>query len=642
VSGIFGIIRPPGFAVADAELTQMADILKHRGPDGIRFSVRDNAGVGHCMLHSTPESLCETLPARDEASGLTVTADARIDNREQLMADIPLRPEDNQVVCDSQLILLAYMKWGEDCLDHLLGDFSFAIWEERTQSLFVGRDHMGCKPFYYHVRDGLFVFASSAMAVASIGEVRATLNAGRVADYLVEDLEGINNTCTWYNEISRMPPAHCGRYRNNRFQARQYWALEPTNTSRLKSDDDYLEAFTEVYTEAVRARLRCQAQPASMLSGGLDSSSIVALARDLLVSAGRPPLRTYSAISEATADCSESRSVEAIIAQGAIEPRCLKPAATDDYADDLDALSAVLEDPFEGSWTLLALMFLGAAQDGGRMLLTGVDGEHAVGAPSNYIAYLLRQNQWRKAWCEARAFSQHYYRGYYSPSKLYLGSLRSRLVPEAMRSFKRRLTLPGRCQRLVSEHGISRGFANDIDLQGRLAEYDRTHWLASGSTLQAWHQHAMQAPYLTAAIERYERLASYFGLETRHPLLDVRLLELSSALPLQYKVRGGWSKFMLRLLADDRLPDSVAWREGSEQLGWLFTAQRAKKLAVTYGFPLDFMEGSLSRYVEKRKLKQWQRGSGHGGMALTADSWRCYILCHWLQRMGPGASDKDG
>ena len=84
MSGIFGIIRPPGAAVQDAELAQMADALKHRGPNGIRYSARDNAGMGHCMLHATPESLQEVLPLHDQASGLVITADARIDNREQL------------------------------------------------------------------------------------------------------------------------------------------------------------------------------------------------------------------------------------------------------------------------------------------------------------------------------------------------------------------------------------------------------------------------------------------------------------------------------------------------------------------------------------------------------------------------------
>ena len=128
----------------------MADTLKHRGPDGINYFARGNVGLGHCMLQSTPESLHETLPLRDEAAGLTITADARIDNRERLITDIPVRAASGHVITDSQLILHAYIKWGEACVDHLLGDIAFAIWHERAQSLFIARDHMSCNPFYDH------------------------------------------------------------------------------------------------------------------------------------------------------------------------------------------------------------------------------------------------------------------------------------------------------------------------------------------------------------------------------------------------------------------------------------------------------------------------------------------------------------
>ncbi len=441
MSGIFGIIRLPGATVSDAELAPMAETLKHRGPDGIRYFARQNAGLGHCMLQSTPESVHETLPLRDEAAGLTITADARIDNREELMAAIPVRVAPGQVVTDSQLILHAYRKWGEHCVDHLLGDFAFAIWDERASALFVARDHMGCKPFYYHCHDGLFVFASSAMAVARVPEVKATLNEGRVADYLVQELEGINKTCSWFNEISRMPPAQCGYFRNNTFQYRQYWTLEPADLSHLKTDDDYLEAFTEVYTEAVRCRLRCQTQPASMLSGGLDSSTIVALARDILVAEGRAAVeRLYSGISEEGVNCPETKSIDAVVAQGMLGSTRMRPSNMDSYLDAIWAATQFLEDPFDSNCTLLSLMFLMAERDGCRVVVSGVDGEHAVGLPTNYVSYLLRQGKWLAAWNEAKGLSQHYWRGHHSPSNLFALALRSRYTPDFVRTLKRRIS----------------------------------------------------------------------------------------------------------------------------------------------------------------------------------------------------------
>ena len=435
MSGIFGIVRPPGARVSAAELAPMAEALKHRGPDGIHSFARDNVGLGHCLLRSTPEARRDTLPLHDGHSGLTITADARIDNREELQHKLSRRAEGSEVITDSQLILAAYRRWNEACVDHLLGDFAFAIWDQRARALFVARDPLGCKPLYYHCRIGLFVFASSAMAVARVPAVGATLNEGRVADYRVEELEGINKTCTWYNEVSRLPPAQCGNFRVGRFRVKQYWQLRPVDLSHLNSDEDYLEAFTEVYAEAVRCRLRCNTEPASMLSGGLDSSTIVALARDMLASEERPPLKIYSGISEEGVNCAETRSIEAIVRQGRVCSLCLTPADMGACAAVLASAMQVMEDPFDGSWNLLSLMFLKAAQHGGRAVLDGLDGDLAVGATSSYPTQLLRQGQWRTAWNEVKGFSQHYYQGQVSASTLFIRALRSIFVTNNMRSF---------------------------------------------------------------------------------------------------------------------------------------------------------------------------------------------------------------
>ncbi len=634
MSGIFGIIRLSGAPVSDAELAPMAETLKHRGPDGIRYFARDNAGLGHCMLQSTPESLHEVLPFRDEAAGLTITADARIDNREELMATIPTRASAGQVVTDSQLILHAYRKWGEHCVNHLLGDFAFAIWDERAQALFVGRDHMGCKPFYYHCSDGLFVFASSAMAVARVPEVKATLNEGRVADYLVQELEGINKTCSWFNEISRMPPAQCGGFRNNTFNYRQYWTLEPADLSHLKTDEDYLEAFTEVYTEAVRCRLRCQTEPASMLSGGLDSSTIVALARDMLVAEGSAPLRTYSAISdEAVTDCPETACIRAIIAQGNLSPVCLSPGDSIPLGEELLATLAAGEDPFDTGMTVPALMFKVAARDGVRAVLDGIDGDLALGLTSGYPAYLLRDGHWAAAWREARGMSRHYYRGAHSAPLLYLRALRTAMAPDILRRLKRAVLGPAALRRALRKPQLSRQFARRVDLPARCAAYERACGAGFGADLQQAQRSLLCVAYLTAAIERYERVGSCFGVDSRHPLLDRRLLEFAVALPWWQKTRDGWSKRLLRHLAAQRLPHQVAWREGWEHVGWVLTGRLLGEWHHSSRPPQQLQAGEpLSAFVDVRRHQRARgaRRHGIGEDQYRFDQWQFACLEQWL------------
>jgi asparagine synthase (glutamine-hydrolysing) len=352
----------------------------------------------------------------------------------------------------------------------------------------------------------------------------------------------------------------------------------------------------------VRTRLRCHTAPASMLSGGLDSSTIVALARDLLAAQGRGPLRTYSGLSPEGAGCPETRAVLAVIARGGLRATCLRPGNMDEHAQALLAALEAMEDPFDGGWALLSLMFLHTAGDGGRVLLSGVDGEHALGAPTGYIRYLLREGRLRAGWREAQGFSTHYYRGCYSPLRLYLQALRSALVPAPLRRVKQWLGAPWRYRALLARSPISPELARRADLAGRFARYQQYLANNSGEGLQAWHQHIMQVPYLIAGIERYERLASYFGVEVRHPLLDTRLLAFSAALPLAQKVRGGWSKFLLRRLAAGRLPAEVAWREGWEELGWQFEARLAQWLGRGQDFPM------LGFYLD-----QWLRRCGCAG-----------------------------
>ena len=633
MSGIFGIIRVPGALVADVELDSMADALKHRGPDGVRRISMKNAGLGHCMLQCTPESAGEILPLQDEASGLSITADARIDNREQLMDEFGIRSGRGRRTADSELILRAYRRWGDACVDYLLGDFAFAVWDERAQALFVARDQMGCKPLYFYCKDDVFVFASSAVAVARVSSLKTGLNEARVFDYLVRELEGVNTSCSWYNEVNRLAPAHCGYFRDGRLSQRAYWTLQPADLSHLNTDADYLAAFTDVYRESVRCRLRSPTTPASMLSGGLDSSTVVALARELQIAAGGPALRTFSAVSAPGEACPETRSIEAILAQGNLEPSCLSPESVDHFADDLDRVVGSLEDPFDGSWTLLALMSLAAAGAGGNVLLTGLDGEYAVGAPTNYIVLLLRRRQWRRAWSEAQGFSRHYYRGAYSPRVLYMYALRACLLPSALRKVRSKVNAHRRYSHLLATHGISLDFASRVQAAQRVREYDGRNSSGGHLTLPAWHRHAVASPDLTVAIERYERLGSYFGLEMRHPLLDVRLLSFAAALPLEQRVRDGWSKFMLRRLANEKLPQSVAWREGWEQLGWVFTARQAEQSLAEKRLPLESVNELLAPYLRKSPGAHCQAAVASGEDPATSllELWGQYCLSNWLR-----------
>jgi asparagine synthase (glutamine-hydrolysing) len=171
VSGVVGVYFLDGKPLDRGLLERMTDSISHRGPDGADIWNNGPVGLGHRMLWTTPESLHEQLPLEDKTAKIVLTADARIDNRDELIEALDLTGQPGWEISDGELILRAYEKWGEQCPENLLGDFVFAIWDERKQRLFLARDHFGVKPLYYYRSDRVFVFASEIKALLCVPEV---------------------------------------------------------------------------------------------------------------------------------------------------------------------------------------------------------------------------------------------------------------------------------------------------------------------------------------------------------------------------------------------------------------------------------------------------------------------------------------
>jgi asparagine synthase (glutamine-hydrolysing) len=182
----------------DAKHQQLAS----RAPHG--HGVWRNESIALGVLGPSPYS--------DHHSGLTIASTARLDDRRNLIRKLGIDSGLSDQLSDSAFILSAYGKWGRECADHLLGDFAFAIWDPREKQLFCARDHIGARPFYYHVSRDLFVFGSSARAVASYPMVPADINRARVADLLADCLESVNETSSFFKSVRRFLPLYSLAY----------------------------------------------------------------------------------------------------------------------------------------------------------------------------------------------------------------------------------------------------------------------------------------------------------------------------------------------------------------------------------------------------------------------------------------------
>src|SRR5579862_1739106 len=292
MSAIAGVVYLDGRPV-NGEPERMAERLAHRGPDGSGAWTRGSVGLGHRLRHTTPESLSEAQPVVVRSGRLALVADARIDNRAELLEALSVEPRPAPI-SDAELILRAYEAWGDQCPERLLGDFAFAVWDERRQVLFCARDHFGAAPFYYHHAPGrAFIFASEIKALFCCPEVPRRLNEERLSDYLQPMLE--DKTATFHQEIHRLAPAHRAVMSRDGIRIEEYWALDPEREIRCSSDAEYAEGFRERFLEAVRCRARSAFPVGSLLSGGLDSSSIACAARMPGMGNGEP-VHTFSAV----------------------------------------------------------------------------------------------------------------------------------------------------------------------------------------------------------------------------------------------------------------------------------------------------------------------------------------------------------
>lgn len=250
MSAIFGVINLNGNSVSKNIEDRMVHRLNIYKLDSIKVINRKNALFGCGIQFITPESINEILPYYEECSGITITADAIIDNRIELFSLLNIPKDTEGDITDSQLILMSYKKWGKDCTKHLIGDFSFVIWDEINKSIFCARDHVGKRTFYYYYSNNIFAFATVIRPIFEVLEKKPDLNEKWIADFLSLPLaiHEMENNETPYENIFQLLPANILILKNNQICINKYWdPLEDVKQLKLKSDKDYEEAFNEIF-----------------------------------------------------------------------------------------------------------------------------------------------------------------------------------------------------------------------------------------------------------------------------------------------------------------------------------------------------------------------------------------------------------
>lgn len=649
MSAIFGIHYLDDRPVSRMTLEEMAAVLAHRGVDGSRVWCSGTIGLGHRMLWTTPESLHEVLPLEDSSGHFVITADARLDNRAELISILRTCGRDLGRETDSELILAAYATWGEGCVERLLGDFAFAIWDARMQILFCARDHFGVKPFYYYSSPGrAFTFASEMKGLFSCPDVPCEINETRVADHLAAIFK--DNENTFYRDILRLPPAHSMTVSRERVRTRPYWALDRGREVRLKSNGEYAEAFRELFTEAVSCRLRSAFPIGAMLSGGLDSSSITCVARELLAQNGDPPLSTFSAVFDKVPSCDERQYINAVLAQNNVKPHFI---AGDQRGplQDMEQMHWHQDQAFFApNISMVWSIYRTAAKAGVRILLDGHDGDSTVSYGYKYLDELAVDGNWLALSKELRGLSRNLdepfwpmlrdYVRYYGFNPRFRKSLPMRTLRRFWRAALRRLPRQAghSSDPLQGRALLNESFAARMGVDERYRTWRKTLSGAARTEREA-HYRGLTQPLQSFALEVHNSAAAAFALEPRYPFWDKRLVEFCLALPPEQKLQSGWPRMIMRRAMEGIIPSPVQWRAGKTD----FTPSLAYGLRV---LDRGHLEGIINEadllepYVNIGALREIDRRILAEDSQSTPrdlfDLWKIASLAQWLRLYSRG------
>lgn len=371
MSMIHGMIRFDGRPTDQASLHPMLEACQAACPDAALAWVGNNAALGLGLLRTLSPARVAPGPVRDPQSGLVIVADARIDNRPELWGKLGLRTGAN--LSDAELLLQAYQKWGDWCVEHLIGDFAFAIWDEVQRKLFCARDIFGINPLYYASLPGCFIFSSAIPSLLALEEIPRELDEENIADLLTGLSQGAD--VILYRGIAALPPAHCMTVGDKGISLRKYWQAPTQNVIRLARDEDYVDAYRQLLEEAVACRLESNGPVSGMLSGGLDSGAIAVIAAKILAEKGHD-YATYSFVLPAghkTHERDERALIELMHGIQGIQGHFI---TTQDFLGRAaDLYRDVGEHAFLGNSPHLATLFAQLRNANARVLLDGYGGD---------------------------------------------------------------------------------------------------------------------------------------------------------------------------------------------------------------------------------------------------------------------------
>lgn len=606
-------------------LDRMCRVIRHRGPDDQGMMVKPGVALGMRRL-AIIDLVSGNQPISGEDGSVTIVFNGEIYNFQEIKPKLESRGHTFQTHSDTEAIVHAYEEFGPECLQDLRGMFAFAIWDEKARTLFIARDRAGKKPLYYTTTpNGTFVFGSELKALLEHPDVQREINPEALDAYFT--LGYVPDPLTIFRSIHKLPPGHYLNFKDGHATVRQYWDFEFKATPPL-TEDDYLDQLRTLLDESVRLRLISDVPLGAFLSGGIDSSTVVALmARHM-----GQPVKTFS-IGFHEDSYNELKYARLTAEKFGTEHH--EFFVTPDICDVIDDLVWHFDEPFADSSAIPTYMVSKLARDHVTVVLSGDGGDELFAGYTRYAVerkrggFGLLPKTVREG--VMRPISQHlphatWGRNYLhnvslDPTARYLDSV------SVFTSLNRRSLYASDFAQTLGPGGYAARLFDDLVKNVKTDDaVDRLLYLDSKTYLPG------------DILTKVDRMSMAVSLEARAPLLDHKLIEFVTTVPSTLKLAGLETKHLLKRAVKDLVPAGILHRPkqgfGVPIQEWI-NQQLRSRIRDTLSDSRARQRGYIDSHYVDVLLDEHERGRRDHSMGL----WSLFMLELWQRRFMDAGSD---
>jgi asparagine synthase (glutamine-hydrolysing) len=550
--GIAGIISPFESDISLPLLKKMSDSIAHRGPDGegLWINPQKNIALAHRRLAVIDLSEKAAQPMHFQ-NRYTIVYNGEIYNYIELKKKLTNAGYVFQSANDTEVILASFDYYREECLLHFDGMFAFAIWDEKEQKLFAARDRFGEKPFYYFCEQQRFLFASEMKALWASG-VSKSIENRMLLNYLSLGIvqHASDKSQTFFKNINALPPAHFLIFQNGRLSVSSYWSIDKQSTKDI-TEADAIEQLRELLEVSVSRRLRSDVPIGVSLSGGLDSAAIL----QNIIRSGTVMPATFSAIFPGF-EKDESSYIKAAAKYFSVDNVSVKPDAYGLVAD-FEKLMYHQEEPFSSASVFAQYkVYETASKQGVKVLLDGQGADEIFAGYNRYIHWyiqeLITRNKFLQVYRslkELRMNGNTFHWGIKNIMAAYLPSHVSLALEK--KSYRQ----------LIHQPDLTRNFVSCVE--GR--EWEGLHKPVVTKLNDILCFDVMEMG-LEELLRYADRNSMAHGIEVRLPFLNHELVSFAFTLSSSFKIKNGFTKYVLRKMMEHKIPDTIVWRK--EKIGF--------------------------------------------------------------------------